>query len=64
MLIDSTTAAVVTGAASGLGKASALALAAAGAKVAVFDVNAEAGEAVASEKIGRASCRERVCYPV
>ena len=48
MQIDSTTAAVVTGAASGLGKASAEALAAAGAKVAVFDVNVEAGEAVAS----------------
>lgn len=47
MQIDSTTAAVVTGAASGLGKASAEALAAAGAKVAVFDVNVAAGEAVA-----------------
>ena len=55
MLIDSTTAAVVTGAASGLGKASAQALAAAGAKVAVFDVNAEAGEKVAHE-IGGVFC--------
>ena len=55
MLIDSTTAAVVTGAASGLGKASAEALAAAGAKIAVFDVNAEAGEKVARE-IGGIFC--------
>ena len=55
MLIDSTTAAVVTGAASGLGKATAEALAAAGAKVAVFDVNAAAGEAVAQE-IGGIFC--------
>lgn len=41
--------AIVTGGASGLGKASAQMLAAAGAKVAVFDLNAEAGEAVARE---------------
>ena len=47
MQIDSTTAAVVTGGASGLGKATAQALAAAGAKVAIFDVNAEAGEEIA-----------------
>lgn len=42
-------AAVVTGGASGLGKASAAALAQAGLKVAIFDVNAEAGEAHARD---------------
>jgi NAD(P)-dependent dehydrogenase (short-subunit alcohol dehydrogenase family) len=42
-------AAIVTGAASGLGKATAQMLAKSGAKVAVFDLNAEAGEAVAKE---------------
>ena len=41
-------AAVVTGGASGLGMASAAALAGAGLKVAIFDVNAEAGEAHAA----------------
>ena len=56
MKIDTTIAAVVTGGASGLGKASAQALAAAGAKVAIFDVNEEAGEAVAAE-IGGLFCK-------
>ena len=41
--------AIVTGGASGLGKASAQMLAAEGAKVALFDLNAEAGEAAARE---------------
>jgi NAD(P)-dependent dehydrogenase (short-subunit alcohol dehydrogenase family) len=56
MKIDKTTAAVVTGGASGLGKASAQALAAAGARVAIFDVNVEGGEAVARE-IGGVFCK-------
>jgi NAD(P)-dependent dehydrogenase (short-subunit alcohol dehydrogenase family) len=42
-------AAIVTGAASGLGAATARALAKAGAKVALFDVNEAAGRAVAAE---------------
>ena len=49
MKIDSTIAAVVTGGASGLGLASVKALRAAGAKVAIFDMNPEAGEAAAAE---------------
>jgi NAD(P)-dependent dehydrogenase (short-subunit alcohol dehydrogenase family) len=42
-------AAVVTGGASGLGEASARMLANAGARVAIFDLNVERGEAVAKE---------------
>ena len=56
MKIDNKTAAVVTGGASGLGKASAIALAAAGAKVAIFDINADAGEKIAAE-IGGIFCK-------
>jgi NAD(P)-dependent dehydrogenase (short-subunit alcohol dehydrogenase family) len=53
------TAAVVTGAASGLGRASAYALASAGAKVAVFDINDEGGRAVASD-IGGLFCKVNI----
>ena len=56
MKIDNTIAAVVTGGASGLGEASARALAAKGAKVAIFDLNAERGEAVARD-IGGVFCQ-------
>jgi NAD(P)-dependent dehydrogenase (short-subunit alcohol dehydrogenase family) len=55
MQIDPETAAVVTGGASGLGEASARALAAHGCKVAIFDINDERGEAVAAE-IGGLFC--------
>ncbi|MFA6114704.1 MAG: SDR family NAD(P)-dependent oxidoreductase [Sphingomonas sp.] len=48
-------AAVVTGGASGLGEATARALAAKGAKVALFDLNCEKGEAVAAD-IGGLFC--------
>src|SRR3989337_307141 len=48
-------AAVVTGAASGLGEATARALAAKGAKVAVFDRDSDKGEKVAAE-IGGIYC--------
>jgi NAD(P)-dependent dehydrogenase (short-subunit alcohol dehydrogenase family) len=56
MKIDDSVAAVVTGGASGLGRASAEALAAAGAKVAVFDLNQDGGEAVA-QAIGGVFCK-------
>ncbi len=49
MKLDSTFAAVVTGAASGLGEATARMLAAQGVKVALLDMNAERGAAVAGE---------------
>jgi NAD(P)-dependent dehydrogenase (short-subunit alcohol dehydrogenase family) len=49
MQIDTTTAAIVTGGASGLGLATARALAEKGAKVAIFDLNAETGEKTAVE---------------
>ena len=48
MIIDSSTAAVVTGGASGLGRATAETLAAAGVRVAIFDLNEEMGQEVAA----------------
>jgi NAD(P)-dependent dehydrogenase (short-subunit alcohol dehydrogenase family) len=56
MIIDTGIAAIVTGGASGLGEATARALAAKGARVALFDFNEEAGEAVAAE-IGGLFCK-------
>jgi NAD(P)-dependent dehydrogenase (short-subunit alcohol dehydrogenase family) len=59
MKLDNTVSAVVTGGASGLGAATARALAAKGVKVAIFDLQAEKGEALASE-IGGAFCEVNV----
>jgi len=56
MKLDGSIAAVVTGAASGLGEGTARALAAKGVKVAIFDLNEEKGEAVAAE-IGGIFCK-------
>jgi NAD(P)-dependent dehydrogenase (short-subunit alcohol dehydrogenase family) len=52
MQISKEMAAIVTGGASGLGEATARALASAGAKVTVFDMNEERGPAVARELDG------------
>jgi len=59
MKLDNSVAAVVTGGASGLGAATARALAAKGVKVAIFDLQAEKGEAIASE-IGGVFCEVNV----
>ncbi len=59
MEISSNTPAVVTGGASGLGAATARALAAKGAKVAIFDMNEEKGEALAAE-LGGVFCKVNV----
>ncbi len=56
MQLNSSVAAVVTGGASGLGEATARALAAQGVKVALFDINADRGEAIAKE-IGGVFCK-------
>ena len=59
MQITKDTSAIVTGGASGLGLAAARALRAAGIKVAIFDVNAAAGSAAASE-LGAEFCEVNV----
>ncbi|MDI1280459.1 MAG: NAD(P)-dependent dehydrogenase (short-subunit alcohol dehydrogenase family) [Brevundimonas sp.] len=56
MKLDSSIAAVVTGGASGLGEGTARAIAATGARVALFDLNEEKGEAIARE-IGGVFCK-------
>ncbi len=59
MELNSSVAAVVTGGASGLGEATARALAKKGVKVAIFDMQKEKGEKVASE-IGGVFCEVNV----
>ena len=59
MKLDNTVAAVVTGGASGLGAATARALAAKGVKVAIFDLQKDKGEALAAE-IGGVFCEVNV----
>ena len=59
MEISSNTPAVVTGGASGLGEATARAIAAKGAKVAIFDMNEEKGNAMA-EELGGVFCKVNV----
>jgi NAD(P)-dependent dehydrogenase (short-subunit alcohol dehydrogenase family) len=56
MKLNSSVAAVITGGASGLGEATARALAAQGVKVAIFDMNEQKGEAVAKE-LGGVFCK-------
>ena len=62
MLIESGTPAIVTGAASGLGETVASALAAAGSKVAVFDLDEDKGAAIAW-KLGGIFCKVDVANP-
>ena len=59
MQISTTTPAIVTGGASGLGAATARAIAAKGAKVALFDMNEEKGTALA-EELGGVFCKVNV----
>ncbi|AXE63651.1 3-hydroxy-2-methylbutyryl-CoA dehydrogenase [Hyphomonas sp. CACIAM 19H1] len=59
MEITQQTSAIISGGASGLGLATAKALRAAGARVAIFDMNAERGDAVAGE-IGAVFCNVNI----
>jgi len=59
MKLDSSISAVITGGASGLGRSTALALAAHGVKVAIFDLQEDLGEALAKE-IGGVFCKVNV----
>ena len=59
MKLDSNISAVITGGASGLGAATARALAGKGVKVALFDLNADKGEKLASE-LGGVFCEVNV----
>ena len=56
MKLDASISAIVTGGASGLGAATARRLAAQGVKVAIFDLNEKAGEALAAE-LGGVFCK-------
>ena len=59
MKLDSSISAVITGGASGLGEATARALAAQGVKIAIFDLNEAKGEALAKE-LGGVFCKVNV----
>ncbi|SEQ13871.1 NAD(P)-dependent dehydrogenase, short-chain alcohol dehydrogenase family [Solimonas aquatica] len=59
MKIDASISVVITGGASGLGEASARHFAALGARVAIFDMNQERGEALAAE-LGGVFCKVNV----
>lgn len=59
MKVDNATAAVVTGGASGLGRATAIKLAENGIKVAIFDLNEDSGQAVADE-VGGVFCKVNI----
>ncbi|KAF0117915.1 MAG: short-chain dehydrogenase/reductase SDR [Hyphomonadaceae bacterium] len=61
MQISNQTSAVITGGASGLGEATARAIAAMGAKVAIFDMNEVRGEALAAE-LGGIFCKVDVRF--